>query len=321
MSTRRSIRASEPSTCASNIWRIWESNGRRIRQHEQALDEYQRIWSRLGARRIEDLIDLPLMSDPAMLGTLDVLTEVVTPALFTDRNLLSLVICRMVNLSLEHGNSDASCFAYVWLGMIAGPHFDNYEAGFQFGRLGYELVDRRGLHRYQARTYMSFGNFVMPWTRHVRTGRDLVRRAFDIANKAGDLTFAAYSRNNLNTNLLAAGDRLADAQREAEHGLDFAQKARFGLVIDIITAQLQLIRTLRGLTPKFGSLDDEQFDERSLRTPPGKSARSGAARVLVLDSEAAGTRAGRGLSLGHRCCVEGATAALDVAILFRDGGV
>ncbi len=144
--------------------------------HEQALDEYQRIWSRLGARRIEDLIDLPLMSDPAMLGTLGVLNDVVPPALFTDRNLLSLVICRMVNLSLEHGNSDASCFAYVFLGMIAGPHFDNYAGGFQFGRLGYELTEKRGLHRYQARTYMAFGNFVMPWTRHVRTGRELVRR-------------------------------------------------------------------------------------------------------------------------------------------------
>jgi predicted ATPase len=158
---------------------------------EQALGEYGRIWSLLDGRNVEDLIGLPLLSDPAMLRTLDVLTEVVTPALFTDRNLLSLVICRMVNLSLERGNSDGSCFAYVWLGMIAGPHFDNYEAGFRFGRLGYELVERRGLHRYQARTYMSFGNLVMPWMRHVRTGRDLVRRAFEAANKAGDLTFAA----------------------------------------------------------------------------------------------------------------------------------
>ena len=59
------------------------------------------------------------------------LTEVVTPALFSDENLLSLVICRMVNLSLEHGNSDGSCFAYVWLGIIAGPRFGNYEAGFR----------------------------------------------------------------------------------------------------------------------------------------------------------------------------------------------
>src|SRR6266699_458517 len=230
--------------------------------HEQALDEYQRIWSRLGARRIEDLIDLPLMSDPAMLGTLDVLNDVVPPALFTDRNLLSLVICRMVNLSLEHGNSDASCFAYVFLGMIAGPHFDNYEGGFQFGRLGYALGEKRSLHRYRARTYMAFGSFVMPWTRHVRTGRDLVRRAFDVANRIGDLTFGAYSCNNLNTNLLAAGDALAETQGEAEQGLEFAHKARFGLVIAIITAQLQLIRTLRGLTPAFGCFDEEQFDER-----------------------------------------------------------
>ena len=223
--------------------------------------EYERIWQHVGSRPIEALVDLPLMSNPEVHATLDVLTEVVTPALFTDENLLSLVICRMVNLSLEHGNSDGSCFAYVWFGMILGPHFGDYRAGFRFGRLGYDLVEKRGLHRYQARAYMSFGNLVMPWTRHIQTGRNLVRRAFDAANKIGDLTFAAYSCNNLNTNLLAAGDPLGDTQREAENGLDFAQKARFGLVIDIITAQLGLIRTLRGLTPEFGSFNDERFSE------------------------------------------------------------
>jgi PAS domain S-box-containing protein len=225
--------------------------------------EYDRIWSQLGGRSIEDLVDLPLMQDPDALAALDVLTEVVTPALFTDERLLSLVICRMVNLSLEHGNSDGSCFAYVWLGMIAGPHFGNYEAGFRFGRLGHDLVEQRGLRRFQARTFMSFGNLVIPWTKHVQSGRDLVRRAFETANTIGDLTFAAYSRNNLNTNLLATGDPLDEVQREAEYGLEFAEKARFGLVVDIITAQLRLIRTLRGLLPSFGSFGDAQFDELS----------------------------------------------------------
>ena len=223
--------------------------------------EYEQIWRQLGGRSIETLIDLPLMNDPEIRATLNVLTEVVTPALFTDQNLLSLAICRMVNLSLEHGNSDGSCFAYVWLGMILGPRFGDYQAGFQFGRLGYDLVEKHGLHRYQARAYMSFGNLVTPWTRHIRAGRALVRRAFDTANKTGDLTFAAYSCNNLNTNLLAAGDPLGEVQREAENGLEFAKKARFGLVIDIITTQLGLVRTLRGLTPKFGAFDDEGFDE------------------------------------------------------------
>jgi PAS domain S-box-containing protein len=228
---------------------------------EEVRHEYDRIWSLVGTRQIEKLIDLPLMTNPRLLDDIDVLSEVVTPALFCDENLSSLVICRMVNLSLEHGNSDGSCFAYVWFGIIAGPRFGNYKDGFRFGRLGYDLVEKRGSRRFRARTYMSFGDIVMPWTKHVRAGRDLVRRAFDAANEIGDLTFAAYSCDHLVKNLLAAGDQLADVQLEAEKGLEFAQKVRFGLVIDHITAQLGLIRTLRGVTAKFGSFNDDEFDE------------------------------------------------------------
>jgi predicted ATPase/signal transduction histidine kinase/CheY-like chemotaxis protein len=228
---------------------------------EQVRAEYDEIWRRIGSRRIEALIDLPLMSDPLWRGTLDVLAQVVTPALFTDHNLLCLVLCRMANISLDHGNSGASCFAYVWLGMIAGPHFDDYPTAFRFGQLGFELVEQRGLDRFKARVYMSFGNLVNPWTKHLRIGRPLVRRAFNAANEIGDLTFAAYSCNNLITNLLASGEPLPDIQREAEGGLEFALKIHFGLVIDIITSQLRLILTLRGLTPTFTSFNDAQFDE------------------------------------------------------------
>src|SRR6202020_1766640 len=79
--------------------------------------------------------------------------------------------------------------------------------------------------------------------------------------KNGDLTFSAYSCHALTTNLLAAGDPLPEVQRQAEHGFAFADKARFRVVIDLITIQLRLLRTLCGLTPKFGSFNDAQFDE------------------------------------------------------------
>ena len=70
---------------------------------------------------------MPLMNDPVSLASLDVLTKVLPTALLTDANLVSLAICRAVNLGLERGNSDGSCVAYVWLGMIAGSHFGNYK--------------------------------------------------------------------------------------------------------------------------------------------------------------------------------------------------
>jgi PAS domain S-box-containing protein len=230
----------------------------------EARREYERMWSLLGPRQIEELIDLPLMSDPESVATLNVLARVLSPASFTDGNLLSLFLWRMVNLSLEHGHTDASCYAYVRLGTIAGPRFGNYEAGFRFGRLGYELVERRGLRKFQARTYLGFAVFIMSWIGHLRRPRDLIRQAFEAANSVGDLTQAAYAWPNLIANLLAAGDPLADVQREAERGLEYARNAHFGLVIDLIATQVALIRTLRGTTPTFGSFNDAQFDEAQL---------------------------------------------------------
>ena len=66
------------------------------------------------------------MSDPASLATLDVLTKMGAPAFYTDPNLLALIACRGVILSLERGNCDASCSFYVMLSMVAGPRFGDY---------------------------------------------------------------------------------------------------------------------------------------------------------------------------------------------------
>jgi PAS domain S-box-containing protein len=69
-------------------------------------------------------------------------------------------------------------------------------------------------------------------------------------------------------NLLASGDPLSEVQREIERGLAFAQKAQLAHVVSIIQTHLELVRTLRGLTRKFGSFDDEGFDDaRFARNP------------------------------------------------------
>jgi PAS domain S-box-containing protein len=204
------------------------------------------------------------MSDPASLATLDVLTKLGPAAFFTDFNLHALVVCRAINLSFEHGYSDGSCPHFEWLGAVAGACFGDYQAGFRFGQLGYDLVEKRGLKRFQARTYNNFAVQVLPWTRHVKAIRDLLHRAFEAANNIGDLTFAAFACSNLNANLLAAGDPLVEVQREVERGFAFVQKIGFGYAIDSLSPHLGLVRTLRGLTPKFGSFDDKELDELRL---------------------------------------------------------
>jgi PAS domain S-box-containing protein len=231
---------------------------------EVAGREYQRIWAQIGGRTIEELVDLPMMSDPASLATLDMLTKLAPAAFFTDFNLYSLVVCRAINLSLEHGYSDGSCPHFEWLGAVAGASFGDYQSGLRFGQLGYDLVEKRGLKRFQARTYNNFAVQILPWMSHFKAARELLRRSFEAANEIGDLTFAAFSSANLNTNLLAAGDPLVEVQIEIERGLAFAEKIRFGYAMDLFRIQLGLVRTLRGLTAKFGSFDDQHFDEQRL---------------------------------------------------------
>ncbi|MEX3945563.1 AAA family ATPase [Paraburkholderia sp. BR10937] len=225
--------------------------------------EYLRIWSLLGNRAIEELVDLPPMEDAIALATVEALVKLFTPALLTDGQLACLAVCKAVSLSLEHGNGDASCVAYARFPKFAGRIFGDYEAGFRFGWLGHKLVERRGLERYEARTYLAFSLSVARWVQPARACCDELRRVFDTANRTGDLTFGAFACNHLVSNLLLIGEPLAEVQREAEAGLAYARKVRFGLVIDWIEVQLALIRSLRGLTPVFGNLDDAQFNELS----------------------------------------------------------
>ena len=231
--------------------------------------EYDRIWLQLGTRSIEDILELPLMTDPASLATMDVLTKI-APAAFTlmEANFHALAVCWAANLSLERGNSDASCDVYVRLGFIAGDRFGDYKSGSRFGKVGYDLVERWGLKRFQARTYLLFAHFLIPYTRHVKAGRDLLDRGFEVANKIGDLMFVGWYRGlYLIENLLASGDPLSEVQREAERGLAFAQKAQLVHVGYIVQTHLELIRTLRGLTRKFGSFDEEDCDARFAKNP------------------------------------------------------
>jgi predicted ATPase len=177
-----------------------------------------------GSVSIEALLDLPPMKDPDLCATMDVLTMLTSPALFTDLNLFSLVASRMATLSLEHGNGDGSCLAYGWLGGVLGTYFGEYQAGFRFGRLGLDLVEKHGLDPFRTRVYLVFAVHVAQWTQPLQASRSFLRRAFEAAQDAGDLSYAAYSCIDLITNLIATGDSLSDLEREAKHGLGIARK-------------------------------------------------------------------------------------------------
>ena len=224
---------------------------------EDVEQELARLWERLAGCHIEQLIDLPPMTDPQCRAILDVLTISSAPMSFTDENLVALAMARAVNLTLEHGTSDASPQAYVLLGQILGPYYDDYRVAFRFGKLGFDLMERKGPLRFKAVVYLLFALMVNPWRRHLRTSIELEWRAFEAAQQTGNVQFACFALNDIVTFRLASGDPLGEVERSVVEALAFVRKAKFGLVEDTLVTKLRLIRMLRGLTRGLSCFDGE----------------------------------------------------------------
>ena len=121
---------------------------------EEVRREYERIWSQLGepadrgAHRaaVDERPGVPRdprCSDQARAAGLVYGCEPGLPWSSAERSISAS----------SAATATVRAVAYVMLGMVAGPRFGDYQAGFRFGQLGYDLVERRGLKRFQARTY------------------------------------------------------------------------------------------------------------------------------------------------------------------------
>lgn len=219
--------------------------------------EYQDMRRLLARRPMETLVDLPAMSDPGCIATMAVLTELFPAAYAFDRYLLELVLLRMTNLSLEHGNCESSSVAYSALNMALGSHFADYATAYRLGQLGCELVDRRGMDRYKARVYCCFAAFAMPWIKPVSLCLPLLAQSVRGGSSMGDTAFAAYTSRVLLTHLLISGTPLGQVQREAEQVFGFTRKIELGMTTERFLSQLELIKKLRGMPTEDRPADEE----------------------------------------------------------------
>src|ERR1700738_2374625 len=240
---------------------------------EQVQAEYEAVWQSLNGRPIENLIGLPLMTDPELQAAMQVLSVLTPPAYFTDFRAYCLQVCRMVNVSIQHGTSGASAHAYGFLGIVLGLAFHRYSDAYRFAKLGCDLVEKHSFIAYQAKAYVSMGIAAL-WTQPIATAIDFNRMAFRTATETGDLTSACYSMFRSVSILLLRNDPLDVVWRESEKSLDFLRKAGFRDMADAIVSEQRFIATMQGRTATFSTFSDAQFDEAAFEAQlPGDRMR------------------------------------------------
>ncbi|HVK55202.1 MAG TPA: EAL domain-containing protein [Burkholderiales bacterium] len=227
---------------------------------QQVQAEYEIMWRNLGNRPIENLIELPLMTDPDMQTVTNVLSDLINPAVFTDMNFTRLLYCHIVSLSLKHGIASSTAYGYVVLGTLLGSEFHRYHDGYRFVRLAVDLVEKHGFIAEQARTYFVMG-LAAVWTQPIETALDYGQKAFRTGVETGDLTIACYSWIILTADALFRGALLEDVWRTSEEGLAFCRKNRFRDVADILISHQQFIKAMQGRTAALSTFNDAQFDE------------------------------------------------------------
>jgi predicted ATPase/signal transduction histidine kinase/tRNA A-37 threonylcarbamoyl transferase component Bud32 len=227
-----------------------------------------RVWKRLeGYRTIDELLELPRLTDPHMRAALSILAVLFGPSHSVDPNLPFVTYANMVEISLRHGNTDASAIGYAYFGMALGPKFGRYREGFAFGKLGYDLAEKHGFHAYKSKLALIFGDCIGPWSRPLLTALEYLDVAFRTSVETGDLTFACYCCNHIVFDRLLLGESLAEVHRESLRRYEFARKANFDASCRIIQDIQLYVLALRGMGAdalrEQGALHDKAFDEKN----------------------------------------------------------
>jgi predicted ATPase/signal transduction histidine kinase/serine/threonine protein kinase len=222
-----------------------------------------RVWKNLEGRTMNELLELPRLTDPHMRAALGILAVLFGPSHSVDPNLPFVAYANMVEISLRHGNTDASAIGYAYFGMALGPKFGRYREGFAFGKLGYDLAEKHGFHAYKSKLALIFGDCIGPWSKPLLTALDYLDVAFRTAVETGDLTFACYCCNHIVFDRLLLGESLGEVHRESLRRYEFARKANFDASCRIIQDIQLYVLALRGMGAdalrEQGLVDDKRF--------------------------------------------------------------
>jgi predicted ATPase/signal transduction histidine kinase len=227
---------------------------------EEVEAEYETIWRNLDGRSIESLIDLPRMTDPELHAAMQVFSILTEITWFTEFNFYCMVVCRTVNISMQHGVTGPSAHACASLGAILGPFFHRYREGYRLGRLACDLVEKQDFSAYRTKVHHEMGA-ISVWTQPLTTAIELRRAVARNAIETGDLTYACYDMHQTITVLLLRNDPLDAVWRESEMALDFARRAQFRDVVDLFVSQQRFIAAMQGRTATVSTFSDVQFDE------------------------------------------------------------
>jgi len=223
--------------------------------------ELRQIQINLRGRRIADLLDAPTVTDPNVRAIIGLLVEAEPCAYIGRPKLFPLLALKAVNVSLQHGNTSESCFAYSVYGFMLVSVFGDIPAGFEFSEMSLRLNEKFRDTRLRGTLLHLHGDHINFWRKHIATDLPILERAFVACLEVGDLVYAGFLAFETVWQVMEKGDPLDQVLETSRRFADFARQSHNDAVYETIRVEQQFVACLKGSTRGPSTFDDASFDE------------------------------------------------------------
>ena len=228
---------------------------------KRGLEETQ---AALAGRQIEDLIDLPLMTDPYRLPAMHILSSINALAFFTAPKLSPLIAFKMISLSVKYGYAPETTFAYASYGIMLSGIIGDIDAGYQYGKLALILLDRLDAKKYKAMTLGGFNSHLRHWKEHLREVLNPALEAYQSALETGDLQYVALTVRVYCSRSYLVGQELTELEREIAKYGEAIGRLKHKTALHGNEILQQAVLNLRGGAKNPCQLSGEYYDEEKM---------------------------------------------------------
>ncbi len=225
--------------------------------YENALKaEMAKVISALSGRKIGALIDLPMMESKEKTVAMKLLNYMVPPAFITNQPLFLVIAAKMVNISLEFGNTGESSYGYAVYGIVLCQVIPDYKNGYEFGALAYELSLKLKNEVKKCLACEVLVGHLNHWRKPLKQSQDLTEIGFKAGVNSGEIQFAGYIYLYQAYNRYYEGVNLRQYNEEMEKFLEFTERTKNTHASDVILGSQLTVSLLSRIKTKSGDLDE-----------------------------------------------------------------
>lgn len=184
-----------------------------ISLHQRIQESLQLI---LKQRKIEDLASLPRMTDPYKLQAIKLLQQIMSSTATTHSTLHIEIILKQIDLFINYGNPPEAAATYSYYGMILCGSINQYDIGYQFGKLALKLLNQYNIPQLRALIIQTHYGCIYHWQEFIKNkeiDQDLLK-GFQVGLSVGDNQFASYAAIDYCLYKLLGGYNLEDVKQE-----------------------------------------------------------------------------------------------------------